>query len=193
MATVTSPHRWTGGTIRVAAVADFDEAARITLAAYVAVFGEEGISDYREQLLDVAGRAAAGTVLVAEDDAGSLLGTVTYVPGPGTELSEFEDVEACGIRMLAVAPECQGRGAGRALTEACLELGRSLGRRRVVLHSTEAMKVARAMYERLGFVRVPRHDVHLELDDGPFVLLAYELELDPDVDVGTPRATRADA
>jgi ribosomal protein S18 acetylase RimI-like enzyme len=177
---VTHPDPGTQVNVRRAVPADFDEAARITLAAYVGIFGEDGISDYRDQLVDVAGRAAAGTVLVAEDSDGSLLGTVTYVPGPGTSMSEFEDPDACGIRMLAVAPERQGRGIGRVLTDACIELGRSLGRRRIVLHSTEAMRVARAMYERLGFVRTPDRDVHLELDDGPFVLLAYAFDLDAD-------------
>jgi ribosomal protein S18 acetylase RimI-like enzyme len=167
----------TGVLVRPVEPADFDEAARITLAAYVDIFGEDEVGDYRDELLDVAGRASAGVVLVAELAGGPLIGSVTYVPGPGTAMSEFEDDDACGIRMLAVAPECQGLGAGRALTEACLELGRKAGRRRVVLHSTEPMRVARAMYERLGFHRVSDRDVHVELERGTLVLLAYELVL----------------
>jgi ribosomal protein S18 acetylase RimI-like enzyme len=166
-----------GVEIRQATPADFAEAARITLDAYVELFGDEGISDYRSELVDVAGRADAGTVLVAERSDGKLVGSVTYVPGPETALSEFDDADACGIRMLAVDPAWQGHGAGRMLAEACLELGRSDRRRRVVLHSTEAMQVARSMYERMGFGRAPARDVHLVLDTGPFVLLAYELDL----------------
>lgn len=163
--------------VRPVQPADFAEAARITLAAYVEIFGDDEVGDYRDELLDVAGRASAGVVLVAELEGGPVIGSVTYVPGPGTALSEFDDDDACGIRMLAVAPEHQGLGAGRALTEACLELGRTEGRRRVVLHSTEPMKVARAMYERLGFERAPQRDVHVPLDRGVLVLLAYELAL----------------
>jgi len=166
--------------VRRAEPSDYEEAARITLAAYLGVAGTDELGDYRDELLDVAGRAREGVVLVAEADEGSVVGTVTFVPGPGSSLSEFEDDDACGIRMLAVAPEAQGHGAGHELTVACIELGRELGRRRVMLHSTEAMRIARAMYERLGFLRVPDRDVSFELDgrDEPFVLLAYELELD---------------
>jgi ribosomal protein S18 acetylase RimI-like enzyme len=164
-------------TIRAAEPDEFAEAGRITLDAYAALFGDDDLGDYRSELLDVERRARAGVVLVAVDDD-ALLGTVTYVPGPGTELSEFDDPDGCGIRMLAVDPRHQGRGAGRALTTACIELGRSQGRRRVLLHSTVAMAVARAMYEGMGFVRAPSRDVEIDRDgEEPFLLVAYEYEL----------------
>ncbi|MGZ4765711.1 MAG: GNAT family N-acetyltransferase, partial [Ilumatobacteraceae bacterium] len=57
-----------------------------------------------------------------------------------------------------VAPGHQGSGVGRALTEACIERARRDGRRKIVLHSTELMKVARTMYEKLGFVAEPERD-----------------------------------
>lgn len=55
--------------------------------------------------------------------------------------------------MLAVDPDARGLGVGKALSMACIERARNLGKGKVVIHSTEAMKVAWGMYERLGFER----------------------------------------
>ena len=94
-------------------------------------------------------------------------------------MSEFSDPDAAGIRMLAVEPERQGAGAGRALTLACIERARGDGRHRIVLHSTPVMTVARGMYERLGCVREPARDEwiadppHYE----PVHLMGYVLHL----------------
>lgn len=60
---------------------------------------------------------------------------------------------ASGIRLLAVSPSFRSRGAGKALTRACIGLARERGHREVILHTTEAMRLAWGMYERLGFVR----------------------------------------
>jgi ribosomal protein S18 acetylase RimI-like enzyme len=166
--------------VREAVPGEYEAVGALTVAAYRVLFGEGGLGDYRAELEDVAGRADAGAVLVAVDDDLELVGAVAYVPGPRTAMSEFDDEDACGIRMLAVRPERQGEGAGRALTLACVERGRVEGRRRVVLHSTMAMAVARGMYERMGFVRAPDRDVEIPPDerrDEPFLLVAYELVL----------------
>ncbi len=42
---------------------------------------------------------------------------------------------------------------GRALTLACLDLAREQGHAQVILHTTEAMRIAWGLYERLGFQR----------------------------------------
>jgi ribosomal protein S18 acetylase RimI-like enzyme len=111
---------------------------------------------------------------VAVTAEGDLLGGVTYVGGPEDPYSEELREGEAGMRMLAVDPAHQGRGVGRALTEACLERARAAGRRRLVLHTGEWMPAARHLYEGLGFRRVP------ELDFSPVPgidLLAYALEL----------------
>ncbi|MCW5635604.1 MAG: GNAT family N-acetyltransferase [Rubrivivax sp.] len=63
-----------------------------------------------------------------------------------------------GIRLLGVEPAQRGGGVGKALTLACIELARTAGHEQVVLHTTQPMQVAWAMYERLGFVRRPALD-----------------------------------
>jgi ribosomal protein S18 acetylase RimI-like enzyme len=60
---------------------------------------------------------------------------------------------ASGIRLLGVSPKFRNTGAGKALTIACIELAKVNGRSQVILHTTQAMKVAWGIYERLGFTR----------------------------------------
>jgi ribosomal protein S18 acetylase RimI-like enzyme len=113
-------------------------------------------------------------VLVAVDGEGRVLGGATYVPGPGP-YAESEREDEAGIRMLAVAPWAQGRGIGRALTEACMALARSAGRRRIVLLTLDSMTPAHRLYEGLGFRRAPGRDWTPE---PRLRLLGYEHDLD---------------
>lgn len=138
--------------MRLARPEEFEAVGEITVQAY-RMGREAELGSYELTLRDVAGRVAECSVLVALDDQDEVVGAVTYVPGPDTAMSEFSDAEAAGIRMLAVRPDAQRSGVGRALTRACLDLARAQGRQRVILHSTEAMATARRLYEKLGFVR----------------------------------------
>ncbi|HYZ29672.1 MAG TPA: GNAT family N-acetyltransferase, partial [Thermoleophilaceae bacterium] len=52
---------------------------------------------------------------------------------------------------LAVDPRFEGRGIGRALMEALIELARRRGGRRMTLRVFAANERARRLYERLGF------------------------------------------
>lgn len=162
--------------VREARLADYDDVARVTVDAYRALRGGP-LGGYERALRDVATRAAAGTVLVAVV-GDELCGAVAYVPGPHTEMSEFSDLDACGLRMLAVDPARQGHGAGRALVEACVQRGRTDGRRRVLLHSTAEMVIAHHLYDTLGFRRDLARDVDIETEQGPLTLMGFELVLD---------------
>ena len=167
--------------IRLARPDEYDEAGRFTVEAYRSLAGDVTLGGYEDELLAVADRAGDCVVLVAVDEFDTAFGGVTYVPGADTTMSEFTDPDAAGIRMLAVRPECQGSGAGRALTEACIARARAEGRSSVVLHSTPVMTVARAMYERLGFVACPDLDQWVGeppfSQDDPLHLIAYVLAL----------------
>jgi ribosomal protein S18 acetylase RimI-like enzyme len=164
--------------IREALPAEFDDVGQLTVDAYTALLGSRGLHGYTAELLDVKGRVACGAVFVAVQPTGELLGAVGYVGGPNTPMSEFDDEDACGIRMLAVAPSRQRAGAGRALVAACIERGCAEQRRRVVLHTLMVMTPAQALYEQLGFARSPARDILIpreELDgDEPLLLMAYE-------------------
>lgn len=91
--------------------------------------------------------------LTAEDE---LVGGVVYFGdmreyGSGGTATNEQD--ASGIRLLAVDARARGMGVGKALTDRCIQLAREQGHRCVVLHTTQAMKIAWGMYEKLGFRR----------------------------------------
>ena len=166
--------------IRPVSDEEFEALADLTVAAYEELF-DEPLGDYEHALRDVAARASDSVVLVAVDGQGQLLGGVTYVPGSERDMSEFDDDEAAGIRMLAVDPRHQGAGVGRALVVECLSRAHDAGRARVVLHSTIYMTRAQTLYKSLGFMRDASADVAITDEpystDRPFMLLAYVLAL----------------
>ena len=160
--------------IRPLAADEAELVGEITVTAYRGLPGRWTAAHlaYEPLLRDVRGRSARSTVLVAEMD-GRVVGTITYVPGPGPD-AEGDDPDAAEIRMLAVDASARGRGIGRRLVEACLERARADGRRRIALHTREVMEHARRIYEALGFRREPE----LDFTVGEVQLLGYVLELE---------------
>ena len=160
--------------VRPARPTEYEALGELVAAAYRTLPDRDlpASRGYEPVLRDVAGRAERSVVLAAELD-GELVGSVTYVPGPGPD-SETDDPDAAEIRMLAVAPTARGRGVGRALVEACIGLARDAGRRRLVLHTRAVMEDARHIYESLGFMREPSLDFSVEDID----LLGYVLDLE---------------
>jgi GNAT superfamily N-acetyltransferase len=69
-----------------------------------------------------------------------------------------QEKAASGFRLLAVDPGARGMGVGKALAKKCIELAKASGHRQVIIHTTDAMKIAWGMYERLGFERSPDLD-----------------------------------
>ncbi|MFJ3828632.1 GNAT family N-acetyltransferase [Streptomyces sp. NPDC090046] len=161
--------------IRTALPADYAELGEITAQAYLT----DGHLDFNEDdaylnvLRDVAGRAARAEVLVAERD-GRLLGGVTFA-APGSPLADIAAPDEAEFRMLAVAHEARGQGAGEALVRACIERAKALeGVTGLVLSTQRSMAGAHRIYLRLGFVRTPERDwAPIE----GLTLLAYRLKL----------------
>ena len=158
-------------TIREARPDEYEAAGEVCALAYAA-FGEIDVT-YLDEVRDVAERARAIPVLVAVQPDGTLLGTVTYVPGPGP-FAETELADEAGFRMLAVAPWAQGRGVGRRLVEACVERARGDGRTAIAILTAPSMQIAQRMYESMSCVRVPSRD--WEYEPGKW-LWSYRLAL----------------
>jgi GNAT superfamily N-acetyltransferase len=115
-------------------------------------------------------------VLVALDAEKRLLGGVVYfgdMAHYGSGGSATSVTDASGIRLLGVHPSARGMGVGKALTEACIQLARDQRHARVVLHTTEAMRVAWNMYERLGFQRA----LDLDFMQGALPVFGFSLAL----------------
>ena len=77
------------------------------------------------------------------------------------------------LTKMAVAPDARGRGIGRTLMAAALDLYRSLDSRELYLESSSKLGPALALYESVGFVHHPapragshyaRADVHMIWD-----------------------------
>ncbi|GLI27071.1 N-acetyltransferase [Agromyces rhizosphaerae] len=170
-----------GLVVREGTDAERAELGRVLVAAYSSLDGfasPEESPDYYRTLANVGAFAERPgvAVLVAVDADGAVLGGVVsfddmaqygaHAEWPGLE-------RAGGIRFLGVSPDAQGRGIGRMLIEACVVRGRAAGLEQIVLHSTEPMRVARAMYERLGFAASP----DLDFTPGTLHVYGYRLAL----------------
>jgi len=163
--------------VRPVSEAEYAALGELTVAAYRAIPGvrREATDGYEHELRGVRERVEAGAeVVVALDDDGVLVGGVTYVPDQQNDLAEYADVDAAGIRMLAVSPDRQRTGAGTALTAWCVDRAIASGRRRVILHTIAEMTTAHRIYERAGFVRT----TSLDWEPVPgFLLMAFVKEL----------------
>lgn len=142
--------------VRDAVPAEYETIGRIVAEAFRAD-GQLNTPDavfYADVLRDVVGRAAAAEIIVALDD-GAVVGGVTFVPHGGPMADIARDGEA-EIRMLGVAPDAQGRGAGTALMCECI--ARAEGAGRIVLSTQSIASGSHRLYERLGFRREPVRD-----------------------------------
>jgi ribosomal protein S18 acetylase RimI-like enzyme len=155
--------------IRDAYPCELDVIGELRLAAYRAGGFLAPDSSYAPRLREL-GADGLGVVLVAVDsDGGPPIGTVMLqswpdaghvVQGPG----EGE------IRALAVRPEGQRVGVGRALLAAVIDRAVRVGIRHLLLFTQPDMAAAQHLYEEAGFGRLPERDWSPEPGDP---LLAY--------------------
>lgn len=111
-------------------------------------------------------------VLVAELDGvvSGYVSTYQNIPLPS-------HAHVLAVNGLAVAPEAQGRGVGRALVEAVLAAAKQRGLVKVTLRVLGHNTGARRLYERCGFVTEGVLKGEFVLDGQPIddVLMAYYL------------------
>ena len=155
---------------------EYWRAGELVVAAYRDLPGGHLTDEYATRLADVERRAREAEVLVAIGGDGDLFGCVTFVPDASSPWAELLEPGDAGIRMLAVDPSAQRRGAGQALLDACISRAADLGRAAIVLHTTPWMSAAHRLYEKAGFQRLPSRDWK-PIPEVP--LLAYRLELPP--------------
>ncbi len=125
----------------------------------VAVYTGEGYTpaDRAYSIGNAGERAREAHLLVALDDVGRVIGTVTLM----TDRSPFSQIARAGeaeVRLLAVAPAARGVGAGEALMRRCLQRAGLAGCEQMVLSTQPTMLAAHRLYERLGFMRAPERD-----------------------------------
>jgi ribosomal protein S18 acetylase RimI-like enzyme len=98
----------------------------------------------REQLEEIVASSAA-TILLARDDAGQIIGSLTLVifRTPTGARAWIEDV--------VVDETARGQGAGEALVGEAIRLASDSGARTVDLTSRPSREAANALYEKVGF------------------------------------------
>lgn len=154
---------------------DFALIGALTTTAYVVDDLIAPDAAYLGFLADVATRDRDGEVWVATDEAGIILGAVTFV-APGSTLCEIARGREAEMRCLAVDPSARGAGVGESLTRLVVDLAREEECDAIVLCSSTRMAAAHRLYARLGFQRLPERD----WSPNPSVdLLAYTLPLSP--------------
>ena len=97
----------------------------------------------------MAAIAGEGELLVAEKD-GAIVGCVGYIP-PGRSRNPVFGKDWAALRFMAVDPAHRGEGISRALADECVRRARRDGAKALALFTSPAMKVAIAMYRRMGF------------------------------------------
>jgi len=150
--------------VRPARPEEFTRIGDITVAAYraIEISDNQVVDDYMDVLRDVKSRAEAADVLVAVDETGLVLGAVTLVMDANSPLAEYDEPGTVSFRMLAVAPEAQGKGVGKLLADHCITRARDAGAHAVLIHSRDTMTKARDIYGKMGFVRHPEIDFEVE-------------------------------
>jgi ribosomal protein S18 acetylase RimI-like enzyme len=138
--------------IRNALSQDFAQIEQISVAAYqeyARALAPGGWEVMQGNLSQVAKRAEVAQLIVAQEDC-HLVGTVAYF-APGKSDGRLFPPQWASIRLLAVSPSHRGKGAGRLLTQECIQRAKADGACEIGVHTSELMTVARKMYERMGF------------------------------------------
>jgi GNAT superfamily N-acetyltransferase len=139
--------------VRLVDDADHEPLGELTVRAYREIGTTAVEHGYEHELRDIAAKVAGGALVAVAVDGDRVVGGVTYVPDTANVFAEFDDPDAAGFRHLAVDPDAEGKGAGRALVAWCVDQARSAGKKRIIIHSTPWMTRAHELYLRNGFVR----------------------------------------
>ncbi len=155
---------------------ELDDAGRLVGDAYREYrvhIPAEVWAPYFRDITNVRSRMDKSELIVAEHQ-GQIVGCVTFYPREYQAEDQPCPPDWAGIRLLAVHPDARGIGIGKALMDECLRRCRERSTATLVLHTTEIMTVARGMYERMGFTRIPELDFYPTPD---WVVMAYRLDI----------------
>ena len=145
--------------ITSASPSDYPSVGQLMVSVYSNLEGfpsPEEQPKYYEMLAnigDFANKPSVDILIARQQD--QLLGAVVYI-GDVADYGARIDLsgeKAAAFRLLAVSTDARGLGIGKRLTDACLARAKVEGLDQMIIHTTDAMKVAWGMYEKIGFKR----------------------------------------
>ncbi|RKS53881.1 ribosomal protein S18 acetylase RimI-like enzyme [Gillisia mitskevichiae] len=147
--------------IRNAAPEEFEEIGNLMVQVYSQLEGfpkEYEQPEYYKMLANIGEfvKKPNTELLVALSPEKKVLGAVVYFSDMslyGSGGTATNEKMSSGFRLLAVDHEARGQGIGKLLTIKCIDKAKEIHQKQVIIHSTEFMKLAWKMYERLGFKR----------------------------------------
>ena len=128
------------------------EATKALFNAYAASLGVNlTYQKFAEEMAAMPGKYAPpkGELLLARGPDGAALGCVGLRP--------LEEAGACEMKRLYVTPEGRGLGLGKALAERVVDEARRIGYRKMLLDTLPSLTTAVALYDRMGFARIPAY------------------------------------
>lgn len=152
--------------IRNAKPIEFENVGKLMVKVYSQLEGfpkESEQPEYYKMLLNVGNLTEKENteLLVALSNENKVVGAVVYFSdlknyGSGGIVTKIKN--SSGFRLLAVDAKERGKGIGKLLSKECINRTRKLNQNQLFIHSTESMKIAWGMYERLGFSRYSEID-----------------------------------
>lgn len=154
MRVASSPSRVTTPDIEILTPSDAAglDAARLIFREYAASLAVDlAFQHFDLEVAALPGEYAAprGALLLARVD-GVVAGCCALRP-----MDAADYPNACEMKRLYVRPTQRGRGLGRELAEAAMEVARVNAYRHVLLDTLDDMEAARSLYTDLGFVEIP--------------------------------------
>lgn len=145
--------------VSVATDENYPEIGKLMVDVYAGLEGfasPEEQPAYYEMLTNIGDFAKKQSVdILMASKGGQLLGAVVYIEdlkAYGADL-DLGAEEGAAFRLLAVSGQARGLGIGKLLTNACIDRAKSSGLSQMIIHTTDSMKVAWSMYEKMGFKR----------------------------------------
>lgn len=144
-------------TFRYGTSDDIEQIMKVTLNAYMQfrnVISDENARVWEESLgneITYKELFLIARCFVSEYK-GKIVGSAFLIPH-GNPYKWFQS-DYTYIRLVAVHPDCEGKGIGKQLTQLCIDTARSAGEKTIALHTSEFQNAARHIYESMGFTKL---------------------------------------
>jgi ribosomal protein S18 acetylase RimI-like enzyme len=149
----------------------------LTLAAYeehAPVMAPSAWAALRDAITTTLDGEVVAERIVAERH-GAIVGSVMLCPpSEGAYGGELARLASPEVRLRAVSQAARRQGVGKALMDECMRRARASGATSLGLHTSDSLRAAVRMYERMGFERNPDDDFQ---PPGAELVKAYRLRL----------------